>query len=155
MSYQLSFSNEFAGKHVYFNFKRDAFLFENLTGMYIFSGMDQLDEESIKYPRTEEALLNALPNEPSRLEKKLRHIAIRTNLYSRVRCLLVRYQSLQSVTLRELEVETMDLERFTAEEAKLSETWQDAFLKKANGRAKIPSIEWLKERKFNEKFDTP
>ena len=67
MSYQLSFSNEFAGKPVYFNFKRDTFLFESLTSMFIFAGMGQLDEEIIKYPKTEERLLNALPNEPSRL----------------------------------------------------------------------------------------
>ena len=67
----------------------------------------------------------------------------------------MRYQSLQTVTLRELEVEISNLEWFTAEEAKLSETWQDAFLKKANGQAKIPSLERLEERKFNEQFDTP
>jgi hypothetical protein len=73
-----------------------------------------------------------------------------------VRCFLVRYQHLQTVTReRELEVEISNLERFTMEEAKLSETWQDAFLKKGNSQAEIYSIERLDERKFNEKFESP
>jgi hypothetical protein len=150
ISYQLSLDNEFASKPVYFNFMRDTFILESTVVMMFFSRMNQESIASIYLWGNAEDLQKALPNELSRLEKKIRHVVVNYGLLGSVGKLLLRYRSLQMLVFREL---YGDSAMNRVDEAAFSKAWREAALKKGYSQAKMPSFEGLEFEPFHERFD--
>jgi hypothetical protein len=144
-SYELNFRDPLQGKPVYLDFTRDTLLFTTCFALLAFYGIKHPPSVSTSIQDVE----NALPQQATVIEKRLRHIAFEEHCTKVQFWILPRFGLLESIFLKE---ETWRKSKRAEQREFLWKFWQQEFENRGQDRDDVPEVTYLSPNEFQEKF---